>query len=1236
MPISKFFLWLLAGVFLCGLNGVAGAAFQQVNFIGQVPCQPPEKIAVDQEGRIYVTTENGAAFVLDQEGKVLFTLGKPGSRRPEVEKASGIALYGDTVYVADRGLDRIAMFTRDGEFLGSFGADGSDPKEFDDPGGIAIFDGNIFVADTDNARIQIFGPNGVFLGFIGNDGNDDARLREPVDLTLDCLGNLYVVDAGDDMVKIYNPAGKYLGNVRGLSEPCAIAMNEGGFYIADRDGYNVTKFDLSGKQLLRFGTRGKGRAQFQKVSGLSVDAAGQLYVADLKNKNIQIFAMENGTKIAHTDRNPPRTSVKWLGDAALEAHHLYWDAGDKRLLAVDNEKNLLNIYRDLKLDKSIRVKGWEPVAAAVDPQGNIWALDRDRGRLLKLADDGAVLLSVGESGSRNGSFSKPSDLAISHEGIIYVADTGNERIQAFNTDGVFLAVLGKNSGRLVVEEPITIEIGPNKNLYVLDNERRAVVVFSPDGKPAYEFGGGKDKDALQGPVNLAVTDDEVFVLDAATSDVKVYALDGTLSRRFGAPGTGKGDFSRPTAMVTLDAITFVVADAAGKRLQTFQTIYTPPAVTELQASEGMRQVRLDWSVSPYSYVTSYRVYRANAVDGPFEKLTETSSSSCLDTAVEPQTAYYYRVSAVARGGNEGARTAAVNATPARAEVAPLNNVRAVTQEWSVELQWDECNAPFFDHYNIYRNVSGEFSKVGESKEPIYVATGLDPSTEYVFRVSAVSIDQMETVPVEIKAITQIATRPPIEYAAINISNVFSNTYKLYENEGIGVLTVANNTRARIASLKVKFKIKDFMDFPTEVEIKDLGPRSSAEVVLKAVFNNKILDVTEDTPVQTEIEISYYENSNLKTFTRNHTINIYEKHRMMWDVRERFATFIAPKDSVILEFVRTITTQYPEVDDPLLYAGVIFDALGVVGVTYMQDPSNPYQKTSEHTDFIDYIQYPRETLQRRSGDCDDLVALYSSMMESIGVRTKAVEVPGHMFMMFATPLDFASRPESMTDLFVVDEEILWIPVEVTMVGSSFLKAWEKGGKNYHDWAGRGLTTMDIRAAWEKFKPASLPSIDWRPQPVKRSEIEKKFDELKSLKKIRMGYLTKALVDTVRAEPDNYEPMLQLGIVYAEEGELDEASRMLLKAEELAPGDASIKNNLGNVNYLQEDFDQALYYYQLAAELDAEDPYIQVNLARAYLGKDMKEDAVNAFKRAMEMDITIATKYRKLALELTGPI
>lgn len=206
----------------------------------------------------------------------------------------------------------------------------------------------------------------------------------------------------------------------------------------------------------------------------------------------------------------------------------------------------------------------------------------------------------------------------------------------------------------------------------------------------------------------------------------------------------------------------------------------------------------------------------------------------------------------------------------------------------------------------------------------------------------------------------------------------------------------------------------------------------------------------------------------------------------------------------------------------------------------------------------------------------------------------------------------------------------------MVGSSFLKAWEKGGKNYRDWAGRGLTTMDIRAAWEKFKPASLPSIDWRPQPVKRSEIEKKFDELKSLKKIRMGYLTKALVDTVRAEPDNYEPMLQLGIVYAEEGELDEASRMLLKAEELAPGDASIKNNLGNVNYLQEDFDQALYYYQLAAELDAEDPYIQVNLARAYLGKDMKADAVNVFKRAMEMDITIATKYRKLALELTGPI
>jgi len=83
--------------------------------------------------------------------------------------------------------------------------------------------------------------------------------------------------------------------------------------------------------------------------------------------------------------------------------------------------------------------------------------------------------------------------------------------------------------------------------------------------------------------------------------------------------------------------------------------------------------------------------------------------------------------------------------------------------------------------------------------------------------------------------------------------------------------------------------------------------------------------------------------------------------------------------------------------------------------------------------IDYIQYPRETLRRKSGDCDDLVAIYSAALESLGIYTLVIEVPGHMFMMLATDIDADADGYTNNDLYVIHKGKLWIPVETTVVG-----------------------------------------------------------------------------------------------------------------------------------------------------------------------------------------------------------
>jgi tetratricopeptide (TPR) repeat protein len=304
----------------------------------------------------------------------------------------------------------------------------------------------------------------------------------------------------------------------------------------------------------------------------------------------------------------------------------------------------------------------------------------------------------------------------------------------------------------------------------------------------------------------------------------------------------------------------------------------------------------------------------------------------------------------------------------------------------------------------------------------------------------------------------------------------------------------------------------------------------------------------------------------------------------------------------------------------------------LGVTYLQDPSNPYQLVSEKTDVVDYVQFPRETLLRRSGDCDDLVVLYSAALESLGIRTKLVDVPGHMFLMFALGDKESVGGDTLDGMLVEEEGILWVPVEVTQVGSPFMKGWETGSVAYHEWKGKGLVVTDPIKAWERYKPASLPVSEWRPKALQRAELDRAFDdEVRKLKKLRLRLLSKRHLG-VGGQDDPFG-QIQIGILYAEAGELEEALRVFIRIDSVLPERADIKNNIGNIYFLQERYDEARVNYEAAALLDAGDPLIQVNIARAYLKLGKTEEAKAAFRKACELRPEVTKTYRTLALDLS---
>lgn len=582
--------------------------------------------------------------------------------------------------------------------------------------------------------------------------------------------------------------------------------------------------------------------------------------------------------------------------------------------------------------------------------------------------------------------------------------------------------------------------------------------------------------------------------------------------------------------------------------------------------------------------------------------------------------------------------------PAGYKPLPPGPVRSTSDEWSIDLFWEASRDPFLSRYAIYTKNDTEdeatepaiLEKIAETTELSFREEGLEPDSTYSYWVTAVASNGAESDPVAIVAATPAVTRPPLEMDIIGMNDIFSNNYKIYETEGIGTLRIRNNTPDTISRLKVTFFARTYMDYPSEHEIRDIEPHESRTVSIKALLNTRVLDVLEDTPLQSELTLSYYHNGQLRSFSGNRTVMLHEKHRMVWKDRDMAALFVTPKDSPVLELSRSIAIQAGDGSGaaPLTLAGAVFQTLGALGITYVQDPSNPYQITSGKTDTVDYVQFPRETLQRKSGDCDDLVILYSALLESIGIRTMLLDYPGHMFMMFSVGKGSAVPDGELGGLLVLHDGELWAPLELTMVGSPFLRAWEKGARQYREWHGKGqLGRMDVQSAWQRYKPASLAEQTWRPNHAARQLLGKSSDtELMLLRRLSIQIASPALFKALQATPDDYRVHMQIGIRFGEIGDTDEAARRLERAAMLAPDNAEVINNLANVRLLAGKDEQALDLYRHAARLAPEDPYILTNMARCYLRLGNREAAKTVFRQAAGMQPEIAERFRGLALEL----
>jgi len=470
---------------------------------------------------------------------------------------------------------------------------------------------------------------------------------------------------------------------------------------------------------------------------------------------------------------------------------------------------------------------------------------------------------------------------------------------------------------------------------------------------------------------------------------------------------------------------------------------------------------------------------------------------------------------------------------------------------------------------------------------------------------------------------------------LRLERMFVAAHKQYATEPLGRIRVRNDSAEDYKGLKLSFFIKEYMDFPVTREIAELKAKTFVEVPLNATFNRKVLDIDEDTRV---LVVATLAMADARDGSQEVTqaMTLYGRNALVWSQSDMIGSFITPRDDTLRNFVRDAVNRYNTpaqsvLNRPLSQAATLFNSFSALGIRYQPDPNLPYSRLK--ADQVDYVQFPRETLRLKSGDCDDLSVLLAAALENLGIESALVEVPGHLFMMFRTGVKEADRGliSLQDELLVMREGEAWIPVEATLVAASFSEAWAEGARKYREAASqKQVKVVSLRQAWDRFPPATLSPAGYSVEAPSGEHVRRLVErEHTLLLARRLEREVQPYRQAVKVNPKDMDARLQIGTIYARNGIDDVALREFEAILAQDPKHASAHNNRGNLYFSRGDYERALESYRSAESADPNDGGIRMNAALAYYRLGKLLEARTKFTEATALRAELAAQYGAFA-------
>lgn len=170
---------------------------------------------------------------------------------------------------------------------------------------------------------------------------------------------------------------------------------------------------------------------------------------------------------------------------------------------------------------------------------------------------------LGSSGEAR--FSGPNGIATDYLGNVYVADTGNAKIQKYNNAGGFILEWNDNGG-IVLVSPVGVAIVDDR-VYVLDKSLESVIVYDFDGNYISSWGShGSESGQFQLPFSIGAGIDVVYVVDTGNSRVQVFTLDGEYIKTIGNDNDTGTKLRIPVGIAVASDSTLFISDSGNNNI----------------------------------------------------------------------------------------------------------------------------------------------------------------------------------------------------------------------------------------------------------------------------------------------------------------------------------------------------------------------------------------------------------------------------------------------------------------------------------------------------------------------------------------------------------------------------------------------------------------------------------------------------------------------------------------------